>query len=297
MADVTTQRLGYLVRSLFEVLMPHPLGLQARDAIEQLQQRVTLTEHEHGTYKNGVRRFDKLVRFGTIGCVKAGWIQKSKGRWSITDAGRAALAKYKDPSDFFRAARKLYAEWRATQPDAESETTEGPEEETAAENVRVTFDAAEEQSWTEIDHYLRSMNPYDFQELIADLLRAMGYHPLYVAPPGKDGGVDVIAWGDPIGAKPPRIKVQVKRRADAVSIDGLREFLSVLGPDDVGIYVAISDFTKDAKDLARGQETRKVTLINLERLFDLWVEHYDRLSDEARRRLPLRPIWFLAPRI
>jgi hypothetical protein len=36
-------------------------------------------------------------------------------------------------------------------------------------------------------------------------------------------------------------------------------------------------------------------LISLDKLFDLWVEHYDKLSDQARRRLPLRPIQFLAP--
>lgn len=30
-------------------------------------------------------------------------------------------------------------------------------------------------------------------------------------------------------------------------------------------------------------------------LFDLWVEHYDDLDDAARRRMPLKPIYFLAP--
>jgi hypothetical protein len=25
------------------------------------------------------------------------------------------------------------------------------------------------------------------------------------------------------------------------------------------------------------------------------VEHYDKLEDSARRRTPVRPIWFLAP--
>jgi restriction system protein len=31
------------------------------------------------------------------------------------------------------------------------------------------------------------------------------------------------------------------------------------------------------------------------RLFDLWVEHYEKLSQEARQRMHLRPIYFLAP--
>jgi restriction system protein len=71
--------------------------------------------------------------------------------------------------------------------------------------------------------------------------------------------------------------------------------MALLGEDDVGIFVSTGGFTKDAADEARTQEKRKVTLIDLEGLVDLWVEHYARLNDDARRRLPLRPIYFLAP--
>jgi restriction system protein len=139
------------------------------------------------------------------------------------------------------------------------------------------------------------MNPYDFQELVASLLRAMGYHVSWVAPPGKDGGIDIVAWSDPLGTRPPRIKVQVKRVGQNVSVDGLRSFMAVLGDDDVGLFVTTAGFTRDAEEEARTQEKRKITLVNLEKLFDLWVEHYARLDDDARRRLPLRPIQFLAP--
>lgn len=123
----------------------------------------------------------------------------------------------------------------------------------------------------------------------------MSYHVSWVSPPGKDGGVDILAWPDPLGTRPPRIKVQVKRQQQAVSIDGLRSFMAVLGEDDVGLFVCTGGFTKDAEFEARTQEKRRVTLINLDKLFDLWVEHYDKLTDQARRRLPLRPIRFLSP--
>ena len=39
----------------------------------------------------------------------------------------------------------------------------------------------------------------------------------------------------------------------------------------------------------------QVTLLDLQNLFDLWVEHYENLSQDARQRLPLKPIYFLAP--
>lgn len=80
-----------------------------------------------------------------------------------------------------------------------------------------------------------------------------------------------------------------------MSVEGLRSFLAVLGDDDVGLFVSVGGFTRDAEAEARTQEKRKVTLADAQKLFDLWVEHYDRLSDEARRRLPIKPIYFLAP--
>jgi restriction system protein len=139
------------------------------------------------------------------------------------------------------------------------------------------------------------MNPYDFQDLVASLIRGMGYYVSWISPPGKDGGIDILAWGDPLGTRPPRIKVQVKRRADATNVEGLRSFMSLLSDDDVGIFVSTGGFTKDAQDTARAQERRKITLVDSERFFDLWVEYYGKLEDSARRKLPIQPIYFLAP--
>jgi len=36
-------------------------------------------------------------------------------------------------------------------------------------------------------------------------------------------------------------------------------------------------------------------LIDLERLVELWTEYYGKLDEGAKRRMPLRPIFFLAP--
>jgi len=295
MAEVTRRRTGELIRKLFEILISHPEGLQAREALDQLRAQAQLTDYEKGNYESGGSRFDQIVRFATVDCVKAGWLQKHKGRWSVTEEGKAAYAAYPDPETFYRRAIKLYREWKSSQPEGEPRGEDEAADAISGKAASVTFEQAEEQAWKEIEQYLRGMNPYDFQDLVASLLRAMGYHVSWVAPPGKDGGIDVVAWADPLGTRPPRIKVQVKRQAQSVAVDGLRSFMALLGDDDVGLFVATGGFTKDAEEEARTQEKRKVTLVDLERLFDLWVEHYNRLDDAARRRLPLRPIYFLAP--
>lgn len=166
-----------------------------------------------------------------------------------------------------------------------------PESKTAS----ITFEEAEEHAWEEIRKYVGALPPYEFQDMVAALLKALGYFVTWIAPPGKDGGIDVLAWSDPLGVKPPRVKVQVKRQQAKVSVDGLRSFLAVLGDEDVGIFVCTGGFTKDAEDEARTQEKRKIRLIDLERFVDMWTECYPRLEDAAKRKLPLQPIWFLAP--
>lgn len=306
MAEITRRRTGQLLRELFAVLMEKPEGVQASEALHSLASRVTLTPYEADNFESGGRRFEKIVRFATVDCVKAGWLIKDKGIWSVTEEGRKVHAELLDPEVFYRRACKLYAEWKASQPNSEPPQTLATaasvencsiEEnvDTTAKSVSVTFEEAEEQAWVEISSYLRSMNPYDFQDLVADLLRAMSFHIAWVSPPGKDGGVDVLAWPDPLGMRSPRIKVQVKRQQQAVSVEGLRSFMAVLGDDDVGLFVCTGGFTRDAEAEARTQEKRRITLISLDKLFDLWVDHYDKLTDQARRRLPLRPIRFLAP--
>jgi len=139
------------------------------------------------------------------------------------------------------------------------------------------------------------MNPYDFQKLVAALLRAMGYHVSWIAPPGPDKGIDLLVHNDPLGTSTPRIKVQVKRRADKVNVDGLRAFMALLGEQDVGIFVSTGGFTGDAESEAWTKETRKLTLVDLEQLVDLWVQHYEKVAESDKRLLPLKPVYYLAP--
>ena len=63
--------------------------------------------------------------------------------------------------------------------------------------------------------------------------------------------------------------------------------MSVLGTVDLGLFVASGGFTSDAKEEARTQERRKMNTNRSGTLFDLWVEHYPKLTQEATQRLPL----------
>ncbi|MDH5328163.1 MAG: Mrr restriction system protein [Gammaproteobacteria bacterium] len=288
---ITRERTGYLLQQLFKILLEYPDGLQAKDALQELQNRVELTEHEAGEYEGGGSRFGKIVRFATVDAAKAGWMRKVKGIWSISEAGAEALKNIPNSEDFYREASRLYRKWKKSQSDVEN-VEESADKELEA---KITFEEAEEQAINEISAYLVEIDPYDLQDLVAALLEAMGYHVSWVSPPGKDGGIDILAFNDPLGTVPPRIKVQVKRRKDNIPVEEMRAFLALINNDDVGIFVTTGGFTKEAENIARSQETRKITLIDKQRLIDLWIEYNDNLEKDKRNLLPLKPIYFIAP--
>ena len=74
-----------------------------------------LTEYEAGAYSSGGRRFEIIIRWATVDLVKAGWLQKHKGIWSVTETGKTAYQTYTDGETFYREAVKLYRQWKQDQ--------------------------------------------------------------------------------------------------------------------------------------------------------------------------------------
>ena len=107
--------------------------------------------------------------------MKAGWLIKEKGRWYLTDDGKKAYSTYQDPEEFNREASRLYHQWADRQPkETIGDEEESPEKigvtETGAD-ASSTLEEAEETAWNEIEEYLKTINPYDLQKLVAALLR------------------------------------------------------------------------------------------------------------------------------
>jgi restriction system protein len=66
MPDLDKQRRGELLYAVFDVLADHPDGIQAKDALAEVEQRIDLTDFEKANYPGtDVRRFEKTVRFQT----------------------------------------------------------------------------------------------------------------------------------------------------------------------------------------------------------------------------------------
>lgn len=266
-----------------------------REVIEAVEKRVELDEWARATYeKTGYVRWQSILHFFSIDCVKAGYLLKKKGVWYLTPEGEKALKL--GAVDLLKAATSAYRKWRdENQTPVEADDQDAPEE--GQQGQEATIQQIEQSAIEGLKRRIASLNPYEFQDLVAALLRGMGYYTPFVAPQGKDGGVDVIAYRDPLGTVSPRIKVQIKHRDSTASVQEVRQLMGILQKDgDAGMFVSSGGFTPDGKTTARGSQVH-VELVDLDRFIALWQEFYSKLNDEDKALLPLVPIYFYAPTI
>jgi len=268
-------------------------SMTGKDVIEQVEKRIEFNDWEKGRYeRSGYIRWQSILHFYTIDCIKAGYLVKKKGIWYLTPEGEKAL-KLGDV-EFLDSASEAYRKWdreRKTELDEQLVEGEGDEE----KEREVTVDEMEYLAIEGIEKFLKLKNAYEFQDIAAALLRGMGYFTPFIAPKGKDGGVDVMAYRDPLGTSSPRIKVQVKHRESPANVQEMRQLMGLLQKDgDVGIFISSGGFTPDAISTARSSHVH-VELIDLSRFIELWQSFYNKLSDEDKALCPLIPIYFIAP--
>lgn len=133
------------------------------------------------------------------------------------------------------------------------------------------------------------LDPRDFEELVAAVLRAMGYKTK-VSEPGPDEGVDIKAHPDELGFERPLIKVQVKRRDSTVGSPQIREFIGALEEGDKGLYVSTGGYTRDAERRAKSSG-KVVTLLDRDDFIQLLLENYEEIEPEYQALIPLKKIF------
>jgi len=129
----------------------------------------------------------------------------------------------------------------------------------------------------------------EMQDLVAGILRAMGYRTRLAAD-GPDRGVDIFASPDGLGLQEPRVFVEVKhRRSEQMGAPQIRAFLGGRKPGDRCLFVSTGGFTKEARYEA-DRSAVPLTLLTLADLRDLLIEHYDNVDAATRSLVPLRQI-------
>jgi len=141
-----------------------------------------------------------------------------------------------------------------------------------------------------VEGILRGIEPVQFENLVAGVLRAMGYHADVTQLSG-DGGVDVLASRDPLRLQPPTIKVQVKRTTSSIGGPAVQALIGTLAPggNELALFVTLGNYSNDATHIARTRQD--IRLLSGAQFIDLIFEYYNKLDAEWQRLLPLRLVY------
>jgi len=141
-----------------------------------------------------------------------------------------------------------------------------------------------------IEDAINLLNPEQVPQLMAGILRAMGYRTT-VSEPGPDRGVDIFASPDGLGLQEPRIFVEVKHRQAQMGSKEIRAFLGGRKRGDKCLYVSTGGFSKDARYEAERADV-PTTLITLSDLRRLLVDYYETIDAETRALVPLKRVYW-----
>jgi len=289
-----------VIFATFKILQNNGGQMRGKDVVDRIRETVDFDEYASHVYeKTGYVRWESILHFYTIDCMKAGFLIKKTGVWYLTEEGEEAIKL--GPEKLLQVATRKYREWNASikkQKDkfAGDETDDDIElqEEDVAQKQSALLDQYETRAMEGIREFVTSKNPYEFQDLVAILLKSMGYHISHISPKGRDGGIDIIAYTDPLGVKPPRIIVQVKHRPESkISSDDIQRLAGTMKrSSDVGIFVTSGEFSSYSINEARTTD-KHIELIDFERFLNLWQHYYTKMTDDEKNKLPLHPIYFL----
>jgi restriction system protein len=169
-------------------------------------------------------------------------------------------------------------------------TISAEETEQAPQTLDAIKDDIEARAFEFIKDKISKLDWEDMQELVAGILRGMGYKTL-VSPKGADRGRDIMASPDGLGLENPKIMVEVKHRSGSMGGPEIRSFLGGLRQNDRGVYVSTGGFTKDAKYEAE-RSNIPLTLIDLDMVVQLITQHYDNFDTDTRSLIPLKKLYW-----
>lgn len=161
------------------------------------------------------------------------------------------------------------------------------------EDVADPFDSVSDEATLRIADRIGRLGWSDMQQLVAALLRALGYRT-EVAAAGPDRGRDIFASPDGFGFQQPRIAVEVKHRlGEKMDAPAIRSFLGGRHKDDRGLFVSTGGFTKEAY-YEGDRATIPLKLLTLDDLARAIIDNYENFDSEGRALLPLTKLYWPA---
>jgi len=256
----------------------HPLSELRAELIEELG----LTNEEAWDRLPSGRQtvFSNRLGWAKTYLDKAGLLETPKrAHYRITERGRQALAECPDSID--NEYLKHFEEFHdfvgqkpgaVTEPDHAAERVTTPDEQIANAHQALVASLADE-----LLAGIRTAPPAFFEQLVVDLMLAMGYggsrkEAGQATQATNDDGIDGIIKEDRLGLD--TIYLQAKRWQNVVQRPEIDKFIGSLTRNRArkGVFITTSGFSQGARDAVQNLDM-KVVLIDGQQLADLMIEH------------------------
>ena len=270
-----------LVFAAFHVLKEAGGSLRSQELFAKLENTVDLDEWARQSYaKSGYTRWVSILHFFSIDCVKAGFLEKERGLWKLTESGNHAISL--GERGLLDAAVKAYRDWKKINQPAlvqEQKISEDAEMDLQPpeELLESTFGRINGELASDILQKIKGCSPAFFERLVVELLVKMGYGGTRqdagrAIGRSGDEGIDGVIHEDRLGLDV--IYLQAKRWEGVVGRPEIQKFVGALQGQRAkkGVFITTSDFTKEAVEYVRNIDN-KVVLINGALLANLMIDH------------------------
>ena len=262
--------------------------IKVRDAVAKLADDLNLSDEEREQLLPSGKQavFANRVHWAKTYLKQASLLRyPRRGHFEITDRGREVLSN--PPASLDTAYLNGFQDFQDFR-DRKKEDQGGPLETheiskgtdaTPDEELRIAHRKINDALAADILDKVREANPAFFEELIVQLLIAMGYggsseETGRALGRSGDDGVDGVIDQDPLGVD--QIYIQAKRYAEGNSVGAgaIRDFFGALSLKKAqkGIFVTTSTFSSSATETAKGLGSR-IVLINGPYLAKLLVRY------------------------
>ncbi len=253
-----------------------------REVIDTLTKHYSLSEQEQNELLSSGKQavFDNRVGWARTYLKKAGLIISTRrGFFQITERGLNVLRQKPSKIDVkFLEQFEEFVRFRSLRHEKAKPSIEQDDDETTPEEALANaYQNMKNELADELLQQLKSSSPRQFENIVIDLLVAMGYggsRKEAAQAVGKSGdeGIDGIINEDRLGLDV--IYVQAKKWEGNVSRPEIQKFAGALQGQHAkkGIFITTSGFTKEAIDFA-SRVDNKIILIDGDNFVQYMIDH------------------------
>jgi restriction system protein len=273
-----------LLRPILDLASRTPITRQSATG-EMIKSFSLSEEDQQEAVSSGTPKIANRSGWAMSHLVKGGLISKvAKFTYQATEKGKSYLLSHKGPitvqdlkkiegfQEAWAAASRKKAGLKEVAANEESATTSTPQE-----LIDDAVESLDESLRAELIEHLHGVDPYRFEQVVLDLLFAMGYggsrkEAARVTQKSNDEGLDGVISEDRLGLDV--IYVQAKRWKNAVGRPEIQSFVGALAGKQAhkGVFITTSTFVQSAVEYA-AMVSQKVILIDGARLTSLMIEH------------------------